>query len=117
MRNQRVSIIPDTLLIPPSLRFTARTVLQSERMPGTVNNDINPVQNLVQPIEWQYLTNQNAWFLGVKGKGLKWHDRMSMTFDFYRDIDSMSYKATVIARWGAKVTNWRYWVGNNFLTA
>jgi len=116
MRNQRIALKPNILLIPPTLRFTAKTVLQSEKLPGTVNNDINPVSGLLDPLEWQYLTNDSAWFMGVMKKGLKWHDRMPLTFDFWRDPETKGYKASVVARYGAKVTNWRYWTASNFST-
>jgi len=58
-----VSLTPRFLLVPPALQFTAKTVLQSEKLPGGNNNDINPVQNLVEPIVSDKLTNTTAHYL------------------------------------------------------
>ena len=63
-RGEKVALKPDLLLVPPALRFTARTILESEKEVNSVNNDINPVQNLVQMLEWQYLTDTDGWLLG-----------------------------------------------------
>ena len=67
-KGEKIALKPDTLLIPPALRFTARTILESELAPGGANNDINATQNLVAQLEWQYLTDTNGWFLGSRGK-------------------------------------------------
>jgi len=119
-RNERgeiVSIYPDTLLIPPSLRFTAKTILESELLPGVANNDKNVVQNLVQPIEWQYLTDTDGWFLGAKQKGLKFYERKSPVIDFYQDEKDKKFYATIDTRFGAVVENWRFWVASAISTS
>lgn len=116
-RNEIVQIMPDTLLIPPALRFTAKTILESELVVGSANNDINVTQNLVTPIEWQYLTDTDAWFLAKRQKGIKWYDRKAPVIDFFQDEISKKYYATIDARWGAMVYNWRYWVGANGSTS
>jgi len=119
-RNERgeiVQIMPDTLLIPPQLRFTAKTVLESELLPGGANNDKNVVQNLVQPIEWQYLTDTDGWFLGKRQAGLTFYERKSPVIDFYQDEKDKKFYATIDTRFGAGVTNWRYWVAANISTS
>jgi len=112
-----VAIKPDVLLIPPALRFNAKNVLEAERIVGSANNDINATQNLVQPIEWQYLTDTDAWFLGVAGKGLVWQERKQPFIEAYQDPKTKNYYVTIDARWGARMENWRYWVGSNFSTS
>jgi hypothetical protein len=119
-RNERgeiIQLMPDTLLIPGGLHFTAKTVLESELAPGGANNDKNAVQNIVAPIEWQYLTDTDAWFLGVKGKGLTFYERKSPVIDFYQDEKDKKFYATIDTRFGATVNNWRYWVGANLSTS
>lgn len=119
-RNERgeiIQIMPDTLLIPPALHFTAKTLLESELKVGSANNDKNSVQNLVSPIEWQYLSDTDGWFLGARGKGLKFYERLSPVIDFYQDEVSKKYYATIDTRFGAAVTNWRYWVASNISTS
>ena len=119
-RNERgeiVQIMPDTLLIPGNLHFTAKTLLESELLPGVANNDKNAVQNLVSPIEWQYLTDTDAWFIGKRQAGLKFYERKAPVIDFFQDEISKKYYATIDTRFGAGVTNWRYWVGANGSTS
>ena len=116
-RGEKIMLSPDTLLIPPALRFTARTILESELLPGGANNDKNVTQNLVSQIEWQYLTDTDAWFLGQKGMGIKFIERKMPVIDFYQDEISKKYYATIDARWGGTVSNWRYWVGANLSTS
>ena len=116
-RGEKIALSPDTLLIPPALRFTAKTLLESELLPGGANNDINVTQALVSPIEWQYLTDTNGWFVGARGKGIKFLERKSPVIDFYQDELSKKFYATIDARWGGSVTNWRYWVAANIETS
>jgi len=116
-RGEKIMLRPDTLLIPPALRFTAQTILSSELLPGGANNDINVTQNLVSPVEWQYLTDTNGWFVGSRGKGIKFLERKSPVIDFYQDETSKKYYATIDARWGGQVNDWRHWVAANISTS
>lgn len=116
-RDEIVSIMPNVLVIPPALRFTAKTILESEAIVGSANNDINVTQNMLAPIEWHYLTDTDAWFIGAAQKGLVWQERKPFTIDFYQNEVNKKYYATIDARWGARMENWRYWVGSNFSTS
>jgi len=116
-RGEKIALKPDTLLIPPALRFTARTILESENVPGSANNDINVTQALVSQIEWQYLTDTNGWFLGARGKGIRFIERKMPVLDFWQDEDDKKYYASIDARWGGTVTDWRYWVAANISTS
>jgi len=104
--------MPDTILIPPALHFTVKDLLENEWESGQANLNMNVVKGLVTPIEWTYLKNANAWFLGRKQKGLIAQERMPLTFDFWEDPVTKGYKASVIARWGLRINDWRYWVSN-----
>ncbi len=117
-RGRKMALKPDTLLVPSGLRFTALNILNATGVLGSANNDINTVQNLVPNlVEWQYLTDADAWFLLKAKFGLKFHNRKPLTFDFYQDEDTKAYKATVIARWGAHVYDWRGVVASQVNTA
>lgn len=116
-RDEIVSIVPNTLLIPPALHFTAKNILESQNVIGSGNNDINATQNLVQPIEWHYLSDTDAWFLGAAGKGLVWQERKQPVIETTQDFKTGNYQIKITARWGARMENWRYWVGSNFSTS
>jgi len=104
-------------LIPPALHFTAKNILESQNVIGSGNNDINATQNLVQPIEWHYLSDTDAWFLGAAGKGLVWQERKQPVIETTQDFKTGNYQIKITARWGARMENWRYWVGSNFSTS
>ena len=117
-RGRKIALKPDTLLVPSDLKFTAMNILNASNVLGTANNDVNTAQNLVSNlVEWQFLTDTNAWFLLKAKFGLKFHNRMPLTFDFYQDEDTKAYKATCMARWGAHVYDWRGVVASQVSTS
>lgn len=112
-RGNEIELMPNVLIAHPSLRFTCDRVLKSANIPGSADNDINAMQNLVTPMYWQRLTDTDGWFLGALKMGLMGLDRMAPEFDFYQDETSKDYYATVIYRFGGCVTNWRFWYACN----
>lgn len=64
------------LIIHPSQRFLAKRLLQSQNMPGSANNDINPlVGEGVQVLTDPWLTDLDAWHL--------WADPSRIDVRFY----------------------------------
>ena len=116
-RGEKIALRPNILLHPSALTFSAKKILETDRAIGNANNDINVVQNIVTPIEWQYLTSASAWFLGAAKKGIHFLERKAPVIDFYQDEDDKKYYATIDTRFGVMVDNWRYWVGSNFSTS
>lgn len=112
-RDEIIGLTPDVLLIPPALRFTAQTILNSTLIPGSMDNDTNVLSLIVSPMEWHYLTDTDGWFLGKRMGGLMATDREDVTLDFWRDEVSKAFYASVFTRFGGAVTNWRHWIGNN----
>ncbi|HEY3107388.1 MAG TPA: Mu-like prophage major head subunit gpT family protein [Chloroflexota bacterium] len=60
---KRLGIQGRYLLVPPDLYFTARTLLNSELMPGTNNNDYNPVRGALEPISVPNFLDSNNWYV------------------------------------------------------
>ena len=116
-RGEKIQLRPDTLLVPPNLRFTGKTILESDNVVGSANNDINDVQGIVSLLEWNYLTDTDGWFLGMKQKGLRFLERKAPVLDFFQDEKSKRFYATIDARWGAVVTDWRFWYAANISTS
>ena len=112
-RGNEIIITPDTLLIPPALRFTAQRILDTALIPDSMDNDINVLKSIVTPLEWPRLTDTDGWFLLKKKGGLMALNRMEPEFDFYQDETNKDFYATVILRWGGCVTNWRFTYGCN----
>jgi len=114
---EKISLKPDTLLIPPSLKFTADVLMNSTNVPGSNNNDKNVLKSIVNVVEWDKLTDADGWFLGCKGKGLIFQDRMGIEIDFFEDKRSKNWEATCMGRAGVRVDNWRFWVAANTSTS
>jgi phage major head subunit gpT-like protein len=60
---KRLGLRPRFLVVPPELEFTAMIVTKSAGVPGSNNNDINPMLGYVTPIVSPQLTNTTQWFL------------------------------------------------------
>lgn len=60
---KRLGIKPRYLLIPPDLLWTARTILESQLLPGTNNNDINVTRGVVEIVVVPQFTDVNNWYL------------------------------------------------------
>jgi hypothetical protein len=112
-RGQIINLMPDTLLIPPALTFTAKVILANTAIPGSADNDVNVLANIVAPFVWPRLSDTDGWYLGAKKMGLMALNRQDAVMDFYQDETNKDYYATIFLRWGGCVTNWRYWYANN----
>lgn len=114
-RGQIITLTPTTLLIQPSLLFTAKVILANTAIPGSVDNDTNVLANILSPIVWPRLsdTSSNGWFVGIPKQGLMGLNRQDAIFDMYQDETSKDYYATIFLRWGGAVTNWRFWHASN----
>lgn len=116
-RDEKISLGKNIVcLVPPGLTFTARRIIESELKPGVTTNDLNVLRNIVEVIEWRYLSDTDAWFLGYPKKGLVAQKRKAPKIDFYYDDDHENYKAKISMRYGYRVDNWRYWLSSNLTT-
>jgi hypothetical protein len=60
---KRLGLRPRFLVVPPELEFTSMVVTKSAGIPGSNNNDINPMLGYVTPIVSPQLMNTTQWFL------------------------------------------------------
>jgi hypothetical protein len=111
-RDDRIELIPDVLLIPPALKFTAQTILNSTLIPGNQDNDVNTMYQILTPMEWAYLTDTDGWFMGKLRNGLLATNREDVTLDFWQDETSKRYYATIFTRFGGCINQWRHWIAN-----
>lgn len=83
-RGELISVMPDTLLVPPELEKTAEIAVGTDRKVGSADNDINFVNKLgLRVVVWDYLTDANNWFLIDSQFGkqhLKWYERVPLEF-------------------------------------
>jgi hypothetical protein len=62
---KRIGIRPRFLIVPPDLEFTAQIVTGSPNLPGSPNNDINPMSGYVTTIVAPQLATAGQWFLAA----------------------------------------------------
>ena len=119
-RNERgeiIDLMPDTILIHPALRFTAQEILNSSLIPDSVDNTINVLASIVQPIVWPYLAGSDDWYLLKRKMGLMATEREDVSIDFWQDEVNLSYYARIFCRFGGVVSNWRGAYGANLPTS
>lgn len=62
---KRLGLRPRFLIVPPELEWTAVVITRSAGLPGSNNNDINPLMGFCTPIVSPQLTNTTQWFLAA----------------------------------------------------
>lgn len=114
-RGLRKRLIPRWLVIPPELEFAAREIMMSPMRSDTANNTVNAFRSRDEgptliPKVWNYLTDNDAWFIVGEEKDLNlrfiWRERFSTMHDV--DFDSRSVKT---AGWMTFDVGYSSWVG------
>jgi len=60
---KRLGLKPRYLLLPPDLYWTAVTILNSTLLPGSQNNDANPLQGMLEPIVAPQFSDAKDYYL------------------------------------------------------
>jgi hypothetical protein len=105
------------LLVPPALEFLADRLLNSIGLPGSADNDRNPIKSrrswtlVVNP----RLTDNDAWFVGTNDKarhGLTFYRRVPITLDpMTIDPRTKNRIFTVRHRFSVGAWAWQGWYG------
>lgn len=103
-RGLRISVMPQSLIIPSDLIFEAERILKSPYRVGTANNDINALKEMGKFPEGivvnHYLTDTDAWFIRTNVQdGMKYWTRVDDTFTDDNDFDTDNAKYKVRARY------------------
>lgn len=113
-RAQRLSIMPDRLVIPIDLEETAWEIVNSSGKVDTANNNANFNKGKYQVVDWEYLTDANNWFM-VDGTMMKdaltWVDRVGHEFAMVEDFDTLVGKWRIYCRYGLGYNGWRWILG------
>jgi phage major head subunit gpT-like protein len=102
-RGLKIQMNPKILVVPGALEFTAEKIAKSIQLPGTNNNDINPMRGRFQVIVLDYLTDSNNWFLldpDLHELNFFWREKLNFksTDDF--DTDIAKYKGRMRFSYG-----------------
>lgn len=100
-RGLKISVMPQSLIIPTQLAFEAERILQTPYRVGTADNDINALKQMGKfpggvKVN-HYLTDSDAWFIKTNVQdGLKCFNRRAMGFSIDNDFDTENakFKAT-----------------------
>lgn len=100
--------IPEMLLIPPDLQYTAGEILNSAYKPNTGNNDVNVMQGRLEPYMNHYLTLSTAWFVMAKKSShfLKFFWREQPQFDNQDDFFTKGANFSTFFRFSVGATYW-----------
>lgn len=60
---KRLGLRPHFLVVPAELEWTSMIITKSANVPGSANNDINPMQGYVTPIVSPQLSSSTQWYL------------------------------------------------------
>jgi len=114
-RNLKMKVDSELFLKAPiNQRFVAKTVLGSTQLPGSANNDINPIgdEDIALEID-RFQTSSTAWALGVRGEHeVIWLDRMKPWRVKGGDFATQNSRYGILSRHRTGFTDWRNTYGN-----
>ncbi len=111
-RGNRIAVLPNRLVVPPGLQYTAKALLESEKLGA--NNDVNTVRNALELVVNPYLTDDaDAWWVGTSTMGLKVIRTGAPTVKAIADERTGTITLQAVMYIGVGVTNWRGWVASN----
>ncbi len=111
-RGLKISLMPQTLIVPSALWFEANRILKSVLEDWSANNAINVLKatNALPGgiVQSHYLSDADNWFIRTNApRGLIWYDRNPIKFDQDNDFDTKNAKAAAIERYSFGWTDWR----------
>lgn len=111
-RGLRISVLPQSLHIPPQLWYEANRILKSVLQNDTSNNAINVLRAtgaLPKGIKLNhYFTSATAWFIRTNiPRGMQFFQREAVSFDQDNDFDTKNAKAACYERYSPGWTDWR----------
>ena len=117
-RGLLINVMPKSLVVARQNWYNANRILKSVYTPGSANNDINVLKatNALPDgiIMNHYLTSPHAWFLRTNiMNGMKYYERVGISFDQDNDFDTMNAKAKGYERYSFGWTDPRAIYGSN----
>lgn len=115
-----IQLMPDTLLVQYGSAnfYTAKRLLESTADAAAIQSGVSNVwRGSLNLIGWRFITNPNAFYVGVARKGLKSLARMPLKVDYYEDQNTDSQIVRGRYRFGKAVDNFRYWAAANSPTS
>lgn len=114
-RGGKISVVPDTLLVPVELEEIAWELIESEKKIETAENNPNIHYGRYRLIVWDYLDSDKNWFLidsRYMNMFLNWFDRVPLEFAMEEDFDTLVAKFRAYMRYNAGWADWIWIFGN-----
>jgi phage major head subunit gpT-like protein len=111
---ERISIMPDEMVVPPDLEDRALEIIKSRQDPDSANNAINPQDGRYKLNVWEYLNDTNNWWIhdsGMRRKSIFWIDRVQKEFKQVEDFDTLVAKFRCYMRYSFAWVDWRHVLG------
>lgn len=108
-----IQVNPKILVVPPTLEYKARTILESANLSAKgdgseITNDKNVIQNRLRVVVLDYLTSDTAWFLidpTVAQLNFFWRKRLEFKQD--EDFNTMQAKYRGYMRFSCGYSDYR----------
>ncbi len=111
---ERISTMPDRLIIPVDLYGRAYEIAESSGKPDTANNNANVHKGAYEIVDWEYITDTNNWFM-VDTTAMKdyliWFDRIKLEFGMAEELDTLVAKWRAYCRYSSMWRDWRWILG------
>jgi phage major head subunit gpT-like protein len=105
--------VPDLLIVPPALEYTAAQLTQNRQLFGTANNDINPWNGRITHIVVPYL-DSTAWYLAATSEvhkpmlvGMRQRPFLQQSWFDPEKPDGGHYYFKFFARYAVTYGDWR----------
>lgn len=101
-RGLKISVLPQSVIVPVQLWFETNRILKSVLQNDTSNNAINVLKAVnAFPkgiVQNHYLTSATAWFIRTNvPRGMLWYNREEMTFDQDNESKSANDNSALLA--------------------
>jgi hypothetical protein len=93
---------PKALLIPRQSCFEVHRILNSTLRAGTADNDANAVKDrgeIPEVLEWQFITDTDAWFILTDIDGLMFYERMAAKPYYHQDPHTLDHLYYIMERY------------------
>lgn len=108
-QNLRLNTEVEKCVVPRSLLFTLRKILDTQYETTTNNNDVNVISNMnIKPVITNFLTDQDAWFLITNNPSkLKFFRRRVAEIQRDNDFATDNLKIKTSTRFSTGFDDWR----------
>ena len=118
-RGQKISLSPDSIMIPDVLSRQAQQLLESQNESSKDFGDTNVFRGVYNVIVNPYLDGTAAataqWFMGMAKKGVTFSRQGDISINVEYDGKKREWNVDIMKIFGVTVKNWRYWAASKTL--